>query len=78
MKVPLRGDFDSRALYVCRRSFPAPLGIVPWRRGMHLRVPKSGVGISVAQQAALQKTCHSEPVLKLVWESPSSSRLHYV
>ena len=42
--MPLRGDFDSRALYVCRRSFPAPLGIVPWRRGMHLCVPQVGSG----------------------------------
>ena len=32
------------------------------------------MGILVVQQAALQITCHSEPVLKLVWESPSSLR----
>ena len=36
----------------------------------------SGVGISPVQQAAFQNTCHSEPVLTLVWESPPSSRLH--
>ena len=29
---------------------------------------------SLVQQAAFQNMCHSEPVLKLVWESPSSLR----
>ena len=36
----------------------------------------TGVRISLVQQAAFPKTCHSEPVRRLVWESPPSSRLH--
>ena len=31
-------------------------------------------GSALVQQAANQLRCHSEPVLRLVWESPSSSR----
>ena len=38
--------------------------------------PQTGVGISPVIEAAFPKPCHSEPVLKLVWESPPSSRLH--
>ena len=33
---------------------------------------KSDMELSAVQPATLQITCHSEPVLKLVWESPSS------
>ena len=36
--------------------------------------PQTGVGIPAVQQTAFQFSCHSEPVLKLVWESPSSLR----
>ena len=32
------------------------------------------IKVEPVQQAALQILCHSEPVLRLVWESPSSSR----
>ena len=32
------------------------------------------IQVEPVQQAALQILCHSEPVLRLVWESPSSSR----
>ena len=35
---------------------------------------KSGVGIFIVQQTTFQLTCHSEPVLRLVWESPPYSR----
>ena len=35
---------------------------------------QTGVGISAVQQTAFQFLCHSEPVRRLVWESPSSLR----
>ena len=37
---------------------------------------KSSVGISLVQRVAFQFTSHSEPVRRLVWESPPSSRPH--
>ena len=35
---------------------------------------QTGVGIPAVQQTAFQFSCHSEPVRRLVWESPPSLR----
>ena len=39
-----------------------------------VRVAHTGTGGSPYNRLHLQDSCHSEPVLKLVWESPSSLR----
>ena len=53
---------------MCNRSFPDPLGIV-------LRFDKLELEEVSARP---EQHCHSEPVRRLVWESPSTFRLLFV
>ena len=49
---------------VCNRFHPDPLGIVLWRYKSEF----------VEERLGIEQHCHSEPVRRLVWESPSNSR----
>ena len=48
---------------VCNRFHPDPLGIVLWRYKSEF----------VEERLGIEQHCHSEPVRRLVWESPSKS-----
>ena len=48
---------------VCNRFHPDPLGIVLWRYKSEF----------VEERLGIEQHCRSEPVRRLVWESPSKS-----
>ena len=60
------GRADSQVVtnVVCFRSLPDPLGIVLWRGKLEF----------VEVSARPEQHCHSEPVRRLQWESPSNFR----